>query len=163
MLKMKELSEKLKCVSPKISSQMLSTLSEYFILFIPLSIFVKSLWFHKVFLFRWNYAFFGGKWFKVFQTSLQRLKGYCTFTSSTPWKIYHAKERSGTEGCPLCDHNSAFHVPSLCVCLCMSPKMAAVVAVVGCTVDRTTPKAKLNSPVQSLFTSFIASVQLSYH
>lgn len=43
---------------------MLSMLSEYFMLFIVLNIFVKSLWFHKVFLFRWNYAFSGGKWFQ---------------------------------------------------------------------------------------------------
>lgn len=165
MLKMKKLSEKLKCISAKLSSQMLSTLPEYFLLFMLLNIFAKSLWFHKVFPFRWNYAHSlvenGSN--KVFQSSLLRLKGYCTFASSTPWELYHAKERSGTEDCSSWDHNSAFHIPSLCLYLCMSPTWAAMVAVVGCMVDRRTPKAKLNSPVQSLFTSFIALVQLSYH
>lgn len=59
---------------------------------------------------------------KVFQSSLQRLKGYCTFRTSTPWKLYHAKERSVTGYCSSPGCNSAFHVPSLCASLCESNK-----------------------------------------
>lgn len=85
VLKKKKLNEKLKCVSQTISKQMLSALSEYFILFILLNIFVKSLWYHSACLFRWNCTFSvtGNGSSRIFQSSLWRLKGYAL------WQVAH--------------------------------------------------------------------------
>lgn len=65
--------------------------------------------------------FSGRKLFQqVFLSSLRKCKGYCTVSSSTPWKIYHAKGRRNIEDCSQCDISSVFYLQSLHVSLCES-------------------------------------------
>lgn len=104
----------------------------------------------------------GRKWFRqgfpVLSEETERLL-HCY----KPWKVYHAKGRSNTEVYSQFDLSSTFYMASLHGCLCMSPTMAAVAALVGCTVDWMISQSKLKQPMQSLFTSFLALVQLSYY
>lgn len=72
------------------------------------------------FLFCWN-CFFWQKIIPiVFLSSLRKCKGYCTVSSSTPWKIYHAKGRRNIKDCSQCDISSVFYLQSLHVSLCES-------------------------------------------